>query len=45
MFLPDNTLLLHKISEVEVCHVIIYDTDVRVAVEAAGWPPVAYPAK
>ena len=45
MFLPDTTLLFHEISEVEVCHVIIYDTDVRVAVEAAGWPAVAYPAK
>jgi hypothetical protein len=45
MFLPDTTLLLHEISEVEVCDVIIYDTDARAAVEAAGWPSAAYPAK
>ena len=49
MFLPDTTLLLHEISEVEVCDVMIYDTDARAAVEAAveaaGWPSVAYPAK
>ena len=45
MFLPDTTLLFHEISEVEVCDLMIYDTDARAAVETAGWLSVAYPAK